>query len=138
MSYAHLTRLIFLRNLLVIVYSNVSSGSHPKLCALWNLNIQLVHHIVWISMHKTCNTTWTHYPDSDATSICSFSLCSVFSRETRNTNCIVFGLTPSRPELTIYHTQGEHANNYTTDVGFIIKMYSKSLWWILKHDGQEE
>jgi hypothetical protein len=31
-------------------------------------------------------------------------------------NLIVFGLTRSGLELTIYHNWGEHANHYTTDV----------------------
>jgi hypothetical protein len=32
-----------------------------------------------------------------------------------NTNFIVFGLTRTGLELTIYRTQGEHANYYATD-----------------------
>ena len=39
----------------------------------------------------------------------------MFSGETANTNFIVFGLTQSGLEPTIYLTQGEHANHYTTD-----------------------
>jgi hypothetical protein len=35
--------------------------------------------------------------------------------EATNTNFIVFGLTRLGLELTIYCTQGEHANNYATD-----------------------
>jgi hypothetical protein len=42
-------------------------------------------------------------------------LCCVLSGEATNGNLIVFGLTPSVLEPTIYHTQGEHANHYTTD-----------------------
>jgi hypothetical protein len=34
--------------------------------------------------------------------------------EATNTNFIVFGLTRSRLEPTIYHTSGKHANHYTT------------------------
>jgi len=56
-SYTHLTRLTFLRNVWVIVYSNVSSGSHPKLCSFWNRNTKLVYHSVWISMYKTYKFT---------------------------------------------------------------------------------
>jgi hypothetical protein len=56
-SYTHLTRLTFLRNLWVVVYSNVSSGSHPKLCSFWNFNAKLVYHSVWISMYKTYTFT---------------------------------------------------------------------------------
>jgi len=39
----------------------------------------------------------------------------VLSEEATNTNFIVFGLTRSRHESTIYHTRGEHTNHYTTD-----------------------
>jgi hypothetical protein len=35
--------------------------------------------------------------------------------ETTNTNFIVFGLTRSGLEPTIYHTRGELDNHYTTD-----------------------
>ena len=41
--------------------------------------------------------------------------CCMFSGEATNTNLIVFGLTRSGREPTIYCTQGEHANYYTTD-----------------------
>ena len=36
------------------------------------------------------------------------------SGEATNTNCIVFGLTPSGLEAMIYRTRGEHANDHTT------------------------
>jgi hypothetical protein len=38
----------------------------------------------------------THYPDSEPTNLCSFSLMSgsVLVEEAANTNLIVFGLTP--------------------------------------------
>jgi hypothetical protein len=39
----------------------------------------------------------------------------VFSGEATNTNFIVFGLTRSGLESTIYRTRGEHANHYTAD-----------------------
>ena len=35
--------------------------------------------------------------------------------EATNTNCIVFGLTRTGLEPTIYRTRGEHANHYTTN-----------------------
>jgi hypothetical protein len=38
--------------------------------------------------------------------------------EKTNTNFIVFGLTRSGLEPTIYRTRGEHANHYTTDAFF--------------------
>jgi hypothetical protein len=38
-----------------------------------------------------------------------------YSREAAKTNFIVFGLIQPRLETSTYHTQGEHANHYTTD-----------------------
>jgi hypothetical protein len=37
------------------------------------------------------------------------------SGEATDTNCIVFGLTRSGLEHTIYHIRGEHAIHYTID-----------------------
>ena len=42
--------------------------------------------------------------------------CFMLSGDSTNTNSIVFGLNQSVLERTIYHTRGEHANHYTTDV----------------------
>jgi hypothetical protein len=39
----------------------------------------------------------------------------VISGEATNTNCVVFGLTRSKLEPTIYRTRGENANQYATD-----------------------
>ena len=44
-----------------------------------------------------------------------FHECCTLSRQSTNTICIVFGLTRSGLEPTIYHTRGEHANHNTTD-----------------------
>ena len=55
----------------------------------------------------------THYPDSEPTSLCSFSF--LLSVEATNTNFVVFGLTRLGLEPTIYRTRGEHTNHYTTD-----------------------
>ena len=49
-----------------------------------------------------------------------FPWCCVLSGEARNTNLIIFGLTQPGPESTIYHSRGKNANNYVTDVGFLI------------------
>jgi hypothetical protein len=46
----------------------------------------------------------------------------MLSREATNINFIVFGLTQSGFEPTIYRTRDEYANYYTTDVGTILKM----------------
>jgi hypothetical protein len=43
-----------------------------------------------------------------------YSLSLMLSGEATNTNFIVFGLTRSGLEPTIYCTRGEHANHYTT------------------------
>ena len=40
----------------------------------------------------------------------------MLSGEATKTNFIVFGLTQSGLELTIYHTRGKHAYHQTTDV----------------------
>ena len=45
--------------------------------------------------------------------------CCLFSREAANTNIIVLGLTWPGLEPTIYHTQSEHANHYTTAAVYI-------------------
>jgi hypothetical protein len=52
----------------------------------------------------------------------------VLSGEATNTNFIVFGLTRSGLELTIYRTRDEHTNYYTIDVVevdlvFVIVLY---------------
>jgi len=39
----------------------------------------------------------------------------MLSEEATNTNFIVFGLTRSRLEPTIYRTRGELSNHYTTN-----------------------
>ena len=55
--------------------------------------------------------------------------CCVLSWEATNTNFIVFELIRSEIEPTIYHTRGEHANQYITDVvNFLLKI---SLFFLL-------
>ena len=44
-----------------------------------------------------------------------FALWCILSGEATNTNLIVFGLTRSGLELTIYCTRSKHFNHYTTD-----------------------
>ena len=46
----------------------------------------------------------------------------MLSGEATNTNLIVFGLSRSGLEPTIYRTQDEHANHYTTDVVLIYQL----------------
>ena len=41
--------------------------------------------------------------------------CCVLSGEATNTSFIVFGVTGSGVEPTIYRSRGEHADHYTTD-----------------------
>jgi hypothetical protein len=57
----------------------------------------------------------THYYDSEPTSLSSYSLMLRALRWGNKYKFIVFGLTWSVIEPTIYHTLGEHANHYTTD-----------------------
>ena len=40
---------------------------------------------------------------------------SLINSEAANANLIVFGLPQPGLESTIYHTRGDHTNNYTTD-----------------------
>jgi len=56
---------------------------------------------------------WTHYPDSQSTSGCSFSL--ILSGEATNTNFTIFASTGPELEPTIYHTRGGNVNHYTID-----------------------
>jgi hypothetical protein len=56
--------------------------------------------------------TRIHYPDSEPTSLCSFSL---MLGDATNTNFIVFSLIRLGLDAIIYNTGGEHANHYTTN-----------------------
>jgi hypothetical protein len=46
-------------------------------------------------------------------------------REATNTNYILFNLTRTGLETTIYQTQSEYANHYTTDA-----LISKEIWYL--------
>jgi hypothetical protein len=46
--------------------------------------------------------------------------CSVLCGEAKNTNFIVFGLTQSVLEPTMYRTRDEHANHYITDAADLL------------------
>jgi hypothetical protein len=58
--------------------------------------------------------------------------CYVFSLEIANTNFIIFGLTWSGIESTIYHIRFEHAYNYITE-SFISKNLKFIVYKIIKH-----
>jgi hypothetical protein len=47
----------------------------------------------------------------------------MLSGEATNTNFIVFGLTRSGLEPTIYRTRGEHANHCTTDAVVLYRVH---------------
>ena len=51
----------------------------------------------------------------------------MLSEEAANTNLIVFGLTQLGLEPTIYCTQGEHVNHYTTDAVKIVSIIITTL-----------
>ena len=80
------------------------------------------------------NQTWDH----------SQRLFSVIVLSGEATNTIVFDLTRSGLESTIYHTRGEHVNHYTTDTvtrlvklleGLINSSYSRfKKSWHVDHD----
>ena len=59
------------------------------------------------------------------------SLFFLLNKEATNTNFIVFGLTRSVLEPTIYRTWGEHANQYTTDaILHQLRFITESWMWI--------
>ena len=60
-------------------------------------------------------STRTQYPDSEPTSLSSLSLLLHAYRRSNKYHFVVFGLTRSGLEPTIYRTLVEHANHYTTD-----------------------
>ena len=62
-------------------------------------------------------STRTHYPDLE---VWSYHLCCRLIREATHTNIIVFGLKWMGVKPTVYHTQDEHANHYTTEAVHII------------------
>jgi hypothetical protein len=47
----------------------------------------------------------------------------MFGREATSSNFIVLGLNRTGLEPTIYHIQGEHANNYTTNAGKFVRLW---------------
>ena len=55
----------------------------------------------------------------------------MLSGEATNTNFIVFGLTRSVLEPTIYHTRDEHDNHYTTDEVRLIARRTKKISYIV-------
>ena len=59
--------------------------------------------------------------------------CYLLIGEATNTNVKVFDMTRSGLEPTIYHTRGEHANHYTTDVvGSLWDSNTLKLWQWMK------
>ena len=66
----------------------------------------------------------------------------MLSREAKDSNVIVFNLTRSGLEPTIYRTRGEHANYYTTDAvpttntdensgpDLIRSVTNFKIWWV--------
>jgi hypothetical protein len=61
-----------------------------------------------------------------------FPYCCLLVREAINTHCIVFGLTRSGLEPTIYRTRDEHANHYTTDaVPTFNAISTRYVWFVL-------
>ena len=67
------------------------------------------------SLKQQCLSTRTHYPDSEQTNICSFS---VMPHAYRRSNIYQFhSLSLTRPRLVsmLYGTRGENANHYIID-----------------------
>jgi hypothetical protein len=62
--------------------------------------------------HRIMCLMWTFFqwPSTLKNLVGVLTSCCVLSGQATNTNFIVFGLTRSGLEPTIYHTRGEHAN----------------------------
>ena len=86
----------------------------------------IFNHIISNTNYFTCRSTRTHYPDSEPTSLCTYSLMlHVWRRSNKypcynlwhdwgsNPQSTTLGLARLGLEPTIYYTRGEHANNYT-------------------------
>jgi hypothetical protein len=63
-------------------------------------------------------STKTHNLDSKPTRLFLNAVCLAENTTNTCTNLTVFGLTRLGLETMIYHTQGEHTNQYTNDVVF--------------------
>jgi hypothetical protein len=63
--------------------------------------------------------------------VCALSpKCCVLRIVATHANLLVFGLTQSELEPTVYHTRGEHVNQYTTDVDSCKKNITiKDIWY---------
>ena len=61
------------------------------------------------SVYRHVAPTRRYYPDSEPTSICSFSLMMCDQRGSNKYQCIVFGLIRQWIDPTIYYTRGESA-----------------------------
>ena len=78
--------------------------------------------IVYFRLCRTFNYSVRHIiliPSELVFALYPLLLCAL-SGEAKNTNFIVFGLTRSEFEATIYHTRGEHANHYTINAVFSV------------------
>ena len=71
---------------------------------------------------QTCHSTLTQYPDSEPTSLCSYSLllCAYQKNSKYQFYMLLFGLTWPGLEPMMYCTRGEYAINYNNDVVYLI------------------
>ena len=72
----------------------------------------------------------TRYPVPGQPVFALFPYCCVLSEEATHINVLVFSLTRSGLESTIYHTRGEHTNHNTTDA--VVCCYLKKIKCVLK------
>jgi hypothetical protein len=72
----------------------------------------------WNTGRHACRSTRTHFPDSEPTSLSSYSLIQHAKRKATHTNFIVLGLTRSGLHPTIYRNRVEQTNHYTTDAAW--------------------
>jgi hypothetical protein len=99
-------------------YVWMMEGSLFSGITLWNLcHILNICKVAYFhgKLHEFYAMQWRNYSDYESTSLCfySFTLCA-------NINCIVFELTRSWIETTIYTTWCEFSKYYTTGALFLL------------------
>jgi hypothetical protein len=96
--------------------NNISAKSlHSMRCLLCTRPTCLVFSVSSLKQQSMDrHATRTHYPVSEPTSLCSYSLNAAFLAEKQQYQFCNFGLTGPEPEHMINHNRGEHANHYTT------------------------
>jgi hypothetical protein len=93
----------------------------PSYIISWTSNIQWDDDVRFVldqqanSLKRQFADRLTHYPDSEPTSLFSYSVKIRVYRKSNKYQFYSLWFDPTGFELTIYRTRIEHINNYTTD-----------------------